>query len=262
MIKLLVANFFRAVKNKLFWCLCGATALVSLIMIVSAMLSGSAPIDGVICMCVVAVEIAAAVFISIFFGTEYGDGTIRNKLVVGHDRRQIYFANLLTAVVCGLVMTAAYILPVVILGFPLVGLPSVTAIQVMAVGIVTLFAFCSLFTMVSMMYSNKAGATVINLVLAFLLLAAASFLLSILNAPEYYTVFTDEGQELVRNSNYIDGVARTILQALCDLLPSGQAMQFIQGISSPLWVFPLYSVGVCATCTAVGAVVFYKKDIK
>ena len=154
-------------------------------------------------------------------------------------------------------------LPIVILGFPAVALPTVEAVKIVAVGVLTLFAFCSLFTMVSMIYSNKAGATVVNLVLAFLLLIAASWLCAKLMAPEFYTAHgAGGGSEYVRNPNYVSGIARTILQALCDLLPSGQAMQFLTGVSSPLWALSLYSMGVCAVCTAAGVVVFYKKDIK
>ena len=261
--RLLIANFMRVKKNKLFWALCGVMSLVSLFMIVNAIVNNDSQIDNAMCMFVIPVEIAAAVFISIFFGTEYGDGTIRNKLVVGHDRRQIYFANSITAAASGLVLSAAYMLPIVILGFPAVALPTVEAVKIVAVGISTLFAFCSLFTMGSMIYSNKAGATVVNLVLAFLLLIAASWLCAKLMAPEFYTAHgTGDGSEYVRNPNYVSGIARTILQTLCDLLPSGQAMQFLTGVSSPLWALSLYSMGVCAVCTAAGVVVFYKKDIK
>lgn len=261
--RLLIANFIRIKKNKLFWILCGIAGLVSLLIVCNAIANKDTQIDNAMCFFVIPVEIAASIFISIFFGTEYSDGTIRNKLIVGHDRRQIYFANLITVATCGLALSVAYMLPIVILGFPLVALPTVKAVQIVAVGIVTLFAFCSLFTMVSMIYSNKAGATVINLILAFLLLVAAAWILANLVAPEFYPAYgMDDGVDYVRNPSYISGIARTILQALCDLMPSGQALQFMMGVSSPLWALPLYSIGVCTVCCVVGSVVFFKKDIK
>lgn len=261
--RLLIANFMRIKKNKLFWVLCGVMALVSLMTVVTAISNRATQIDGLMCMFVIPVEIASAIFISIFFGTEYGDGTIRNKLVVGHDRRQIYFANLITVAAFSLVLSAAYMLPIVILGFPAVALPTVEAIKIVAVGILTIFAFCSLFTMVSMIYSNKAGATVINLVFAFLLLLTAFILISYLMVPEFQFVHgVDGGMEQIRNPNYVSGIRRTILQILCDILPGGQAVQFTTGLLSPLWTLPLYSAGVCVACTAAGVVVFYKKDIK
>lgn len=261
--RLLIANFMRIKKNKLFWVLCGVMALVSLIMVVNALSNHAVQIDGPMCMFVIPVEIAASIFISIFFGTEYGDGTIRNKLVVGHDRRRIYFANLITVAAFSLVLSASYMLPIVILGFPAVALPTVKAIKIVAVGVLTLFAFCSMFTMVSMIFSNKAGATVINLVLAFLLLLTAFLLIAYLSAPEFTILHGLNGEiEQIRNPNYVSGIKRTLLQILCDILPGGQAVQFMTSVASPLWTLPLYSVGVCAASIAAGVVVFYKKDIK
>ena len=110
--RLLIANFMRIKKNKLIWVLCGVMAFVSLMTVVTAISNRATQIDGLMCIFVIPVEIASAIFISIFFGTEYGDGTIRNKLVVGHDRRQIYFANLITVAAFSLVLSAAYMLPI------------------------------------------------------------------------------------------------------------------------------------------------------
>ena len=36
------------------------------------------------------IGIVMAVFIGLFQGTEYGDGTIRNKLIIGLPRKEIY----------------------------------------------------------------------------------------------------------------------------------------------------------------------------
>lgn len=263
MIRLLIADFMRVKKNKLFWILCGAMALVALMLVVNAISSKDTQIDNPMCFSVIPVEIAAAIFISIFFGTEYSDGTMRNKLIVGHDRRKIYLSNWITALLCAFVLFVCYQLPIAIFGYSLVALPTAEAIQTVAVGVVTLFAFSSLFTMVSMIYSNKAGATVVNLVLAFVLLFAAMILCTYLAQPEFFTSHNMAGEmEYVRNPNYVSGILRTLLQTITDVLPSGQAFQFMTGVSSPLWVLPLYSSGVCAACTAAGAAVFFKKDMK
>lgn len=260
--KLLIANFVRIKKNKLFWFLCGIVAFLSLIMVVNAISDTNKQINNIMCFFVIPAEIAVAVFISIFFGTEYGDGTIRNKLIV-HDRKQIYLANLITAFTCAIVLIVSYMLPVILIGFPCIGLPDLLTVEIMASGFIALFSFCSLFTMVSMIYPNKAGATVINLVLAFLLLLVAVLCCTYLAQPEFIPAYgMDNGVEYLHNPNYVSGIKRTFLQILTDLLPSGQAVQFTLGVSSPLWALPIYSIGVCAVCTAVGMTVFNKKDIK
>ena len=133
--RLLIANFMRIKKNKLFWVLCGVMALVSLTMVVNLISNNATQIDGAANIFVIPAEIAAAIFISVFFGTEYGDGTIRNKLIAGHDRRQIYFANAIMSTVCAFAMFVSYMLPVMIFGFSFVGLPTGKTIGNVAVEI-------------------------------------------------------------------------------------------------------------------------------
>ena len=49
-----------------------------------------------------AIAISASAFCSLFIGTEYSDGTIRNKLVVGHTRGTIYLSNLIVSMAAAL----------------------------------------------------------------------------------------------------------------------------------------------------------------
>lgn len=51
--------------------------------------------------------IVHGIFSVLFLGTEHSNGTIRNKLIVGRTRIEIYFASLITVSAAGMMMLAA-----------------------------------------------------------------------------------------------------------------------------------------------------------
>ena len=59
---------------------------------------------------------AVAVFVSIFVGTEYSDGTIRNKLTIGHKRSKIYFSKLIVCAAVTFTINILYIVVVLLFG--------------------------------------------------------------------------------------------------------------------------------------------------
>ncbi len=261
--RLLTANFARIKRSKLFWILCGIIFVFSVLLLPSVFIGRIDSIDVAMVVFVIPAEIACAIFISLFFGADYSDGTIRNKLIVGHSRWKIFVANSLTSVICALVFMAFYVAPFVIIGFPCLGLPTAETFKTLIVGILTLFSFCTIYTMFSMMFENKAVTTVINLLFAFILLISGILLFCFLMQPEFIPSYnTDGGYVEIPNPDYITGAARTVLKIILNILPGGQAIQFIFGAVSPLYVLPIYSFGICALCTAVGMMVFEKKNIK
>ena len=64
------------------------------------------------------IGILAAAFISLFLGTEYSNGAIRNKVAVGHSRLSIYFAGLITGFAASLLCMAGYMLSCLAVGAP------------------------------------------------------------------------------------------------------------------------------------------------
>ncbi len=62
-----------------------------------------------------------SVFCDMFLETEYSDGTIRNKLMVGHTRKEIYCANLLTVFLANAFVYLSGCLVTVIMGVPMFG---------------------------------------------------------------------------------------------------------------------------------------------
>lgn len=229
-------------------------------------------LDNIFFVYTLAAAISASAFCSLFTGTEYSDGTIRNKLVVGHTRGTIYLSNLIVSMAAALLLCLSFILAAFAVGIPLIGFIKMeTAIFLAVVGasFVTTLAFCSIFTLVSMLCQNRAVTTVICILGVFALLFAAAFINSKLEAPEYYDsyVMTDSSGvpmevERVANPEYLRGTERQVYQFFLDFLPAGQVLQFCSHSAQHLWQMPLYSLIILLSTTAAGVFVFRRKDIK
>ena len=100
--KLLSANFYRLWKNKIFWIEIGFTALLSVFIVVvnySPKVQASVDrlfLDNVFFTMYQVIGFILAAGISLIVGTEYSDGTVRNKLIIGHTRTNIYLATLIS----------------------------------------------------------------------------------------------------------------------------------------------------------------------
>ena len=114
-----------------------------------------------------------AVFVSLFFGTEYSDGTLRNKLIGGYTRAQIYVSQFVVNAAACLLIYFSSILVSGILGLFLMGAEGVSAMKIV-VYIVAGAGMCitdaALFTFLTVSVGTKAGASVAGLLLGFSLL--------------------------------------------------------------------------------------------
>lgn len=273
--KLLAANFMRLKKSKVFW---GAAVFMAMIGFIFAILQKrtldqgfEATLEGGAFQYVAFIGFVTAVFCAVFVGTEYSDGTLRNKIIVGHKRSEIYLS---TFIVCALTAAAVCILCMVCylgLGAALLGgfASSLAAILPAAVCVIALSTcFSAIFTLIALLCHNKAASAVLCILLALILLFAGSFLLSILDEPEFYGgYYMDETGELRQeemqpNPRYVSGTTRKVYEVLLDVTPGGQQLQLAPGDVEKPWMLTVYSIGLAALATACGMVFFKKKDLK
>ena len=104
--RLLRANFARLLKNKLFWILtCAELFLGALFPILHYMdnidENSGWNMDSTIFIYALFVPLMVSLLTALFIGTDYSDGTMRNKLIAGHVRRKIYVANLISMLIYG-----------------------------------------------------------------------------------------------------------------------------------------------------------------
>ena len=225
--KLLASNFSRLWKNKVFWIGTAILFLWSTLMLISghhaALAEPEYPrfLDDFFFQYGPVMGIFGAVFTSLFLGTDYSDGTIRNKIMIGHSRQSIYLSNLIVSTVAGMIMNAAWILSMLTVGISLFGwfTSSVTTILMYQfIAVLMIAAFASIFTFISMLNQNKASSAVITLLTFLVLLFLASYCNNRLNEPEMYSaaaVVTSNGLELAdptQNPDYIRGSVRKVFE--------------------------------------------------
>lgn len=210
-------------------------------------------------------------FCSLFIGTEYSDGTIRNKIIAGHSRISIYLSNFIVSFSAALLVCAAYILVMLLLGVPLFGFPQsdyrVILLYLLA-SILLLLSYTSVFTLLSMNNQNKAVSSIINTLLFFSLIIFSLHVQSRLDEPPTQDSFfsiSEDGEFLpqadVPNPNYLEGAPRKVYEFFNDFLPTGQSVQLSAMQSSKIWLLPLYSLLITIVCSLGGIYLFQNKDI-
>lgn len=280
MSKLLRANFARLRKNKPFYICLILMTFVGIYLPVTdyrkMIRSGNALSPDknffVFGMCI---GVLAAFFISMFIGTEYSCGTMRNKIVTGQSRVKIYFANLITVYFSLLIFCAAYIVPYLAAGIPLLGkfrlyTAEQICVMLVCIGFIAL-AYAVIFLTAAMLVQSKASSAVGCIMAAYFLLFGGVYINSCLMQEEFTDdVYIDENGAVVQelhqpNPDYVDGTKRKIYEFINDVLPGNQSfsvMMWDGGDMSRIYKMELYSSAFAVVSTAVGVLLFRRKDIK
>ena len=155
--RLLSADFARLLKNKYFWIcsifMAGFGIFMQVMNYVSCISMGAVPHpDTIFFSFSLLTCILLSAFISLFIGTDYSDGTMRSKLVIGHTRCGIYLSGLITCTAAGLLMCLSCLIASLAAGLPLSGFfeSDIRLVIGTALGIAVMtaafssIAFCSL----------------------------------------------------------------------------------------------------------------------
>lgn len=207
-------------------------------------------LDGLLFAGSIFVGIAIAVFVGIFIGTEYSDGTIRSKLTSGHSRIAIYLANLISCTAAALMLHLIYIAVIICAGIPLLGklkLPFETNLEFLLCSIVTVCAFAAIFMLISMLVPIRSYGVTITTIASMFILVLSFTIRSRLDHPEF-----------------LSETKLRIFKFLYDFMPSGQIFQ-IAGtniVPDNIEMFPMYSLLIIAVTTALGVLLFRRKDLK
>lgn len=191
MSRLLVSTFIRMLKKVIFWffVLCMfAYGVYSALNIASEARIGFV-LDGCLFECLPLMGLISAIFTSLFIGSEYSDGTIRNKIIVGHSRIRIYLANLIVCAIASVLISLSYTVGVFVIGNMNGGeliTETATIFLCMISSLMISVTFASIMTLLAILNTNKAGNVVVSMILALVLLVSGSFIHQKLGEPKLY----------------------------------------------------------------------------
>lgn len=268
-------GLFRTVRSKLFYILLALTALVMAYVYYNTYRVQLGPdfsqLDLYFFQFINANIVSAAVFCPLFLSSEYGDGALRNKLMVGRTRPQIYLANLAVNCLYGTAACLAAVVTGLCVGVPLLGWfqnagPGKIMLYVL-LALATTWVCAALDTFLSMVVASRGVAITLCILLAFGLILLGQYLYLALSQEEVLTAlfYTDTGEMAVSeqpNPAYLTGFARQVYQFFYELTPGGQAYQILgMSAQSPLRMLG-YSGLVFVLVTGLGLAIFQKKDVK
>jgi len=275
--KLITANFFRFRKDRFSWCVVGIIVILSLVNVFNSARSyeamaasgyvmsledyyfNQAPLIGAF----------LALLISMFLGTEFSEGTIRNKLCIGHKRDEIFLSNFISCALATIALTAVWLLISALL-FGLIGPLEMSISEFVGCILVAMgfaVSFAALYTVIGSLSSNKAMTIIYTFAVFIVFAIAASGLYDRLCEPEMNEGMMLVGTQLVEmeptpNPLYLSGMIRTVCEAALELLPTGQALL----LSDVAVEYPVRAISLSAVFTIVtllvGSMLFRRKDIK
>ena len=273
---LLSAGLVRLARCKALWLSCAVATGYEVFSLLSRYARGRAgfdySLDGGFFLFAGLTGIVSALVCAFLIGPEHGDGTMRNKMIIGHSRRDIYLSNLILSTLASLTTCLAAVLPGLVLGLPLLGGFEMGAARatLMILGICTLsMAYAALFTLVTMLISGRTVSLTAAMVLALVLLTAGAYLNGRLSAPP-----TIQGYDLSVNGQLVaakpspnpayipEGLMRSALQFLYDFLPGGQTGQYVTTEAVRPAILIAFDGVIYAAATVAGLVLFRRKDLK
>lgn len=284
--RLFRANLDRMKKNKVFYACLLVSVLYCILVCVSTWqdvirFDVTTSVDEILFNFMVSIGLVISLFCSLFVGTEYSDGTIRNKIVIGHVRYRIYLSYFFICTLIGIVLYLLCLIVGFALGIPLLGgvemdLPYLLCLLLDAMLVCIVYG--AIFNLIAVLSSNKAHTAVLCILTALVLMFIGIYLYQALQQPEMISQLIgtredvevsiegaggmDFAMETVKNPHYVSGLRREIYQFLLDFLPSGQAMQIGSRVTLHPYLLGVYSLIIIVVSNLAGIFFFEKKDIK
>lgn len=218
-----------------------------------------------------------ALLASGFLGTEYSNGTIRNKLIAGHTRKNIYLASLGICVLAYTVILILHMFIISVLGQWLIAPFRMNAGELMLfylLSLLTGITFTSIYTIIAMLNQYKSASVMLCAMVCLVLFAASFYIYMRLSAPEMvpagyavggYEIVIDGtvvNQAMEPNPKYVQGFRRTVYEWFLNILPSGQSIWLAQMNLENGLRMVLCNLCLTAGTVFAGLYCFERKDLR
>ena len=270
MIKLLKAGFFRLKKDVIFWLFIFLTIGMAGFTLFRYLSVEGTYLDKILNEFIMYIGLFISIFVSIFVGKEYGQGIIRNKIIVGHSRISIFLSNLIISIVVSLLCELIYLIIVFLIGIPLFGQMQMSFSQFAIVLLNTalvIISFCSIYNFITMICSEITISISICIILFVAMFVAQAALGFTANSRKYIEhAFWDNGNKYIisqePNPNYPGDEKVKQARMLYLFIPQGQAMEIESG-NLEYWVqMSISSIILICVVNIAGVCIFSKKELK
>lgn len=220
---------------------------------------------------------AVAAFCGLFMGADFSHGTLRNKLICGHTKGQIYLSHALLSAIATVCFCAAAMAAGLVYGLAdgrMFTLGSEALLGYILCSLASGLASASLAVLIAALFTNRSVGIIVSLLAAFVLLCCAQVINNSISQPETIPQFTQQqvGDNVtiyaadptlpeVPNPDYPTGTQRAVLEFLWDFLPACQATQLTTVVADSFVPLLLFSVLFIVLTTGLGLALFRNKDI-
>lgn len=220
-------------------------------------------------------------FTGMFLGQEYTEGTIRNKLIAGCGKAQVYLSGFFTAAGAALIFYVSAVAATASIGSLLFSTakPLSAFLTFGLLGALCCLSYVAIFCLIAMLRRSRSVSVALCMLLAVVLLLMSMYINLQLTQEEYINQLnittqsddvsvsiTGENTEtevtMVPNPHYLTGIRRQIALFLQDLNPTGQAVQICaMNCANPVRVVLCNVLTILLACLT-GIILFRRKDLK
>ncbi len=279
---LLSANFARLWKNRPFLCCWAGMVLFGLFLVAEEYLEPyTVTLDRMVFLPLSLYGIVAGAFTGMFLGQEYTEGTIRNKLIAGCGKAQVYLSGFFTAAGAALIFYVSAVAATASIGSLLFSTakPLSAFLTFGLLGALCCLSYVAIFCLIAMLRRSRSVSVALCMLLAVVLLLMSMYINLQLTQEEYINQLnittqsddvsvsiTGENTEtevtMVPNPHYLTGIRRQIALFLQDLNPTGQAVQICaMNCANPVRVVLCNVLTILLACLT-GIILFRRKDLK